>query len=185
MTDYIYSRVSTKEQNSESQLLNLRNKYPNAKIFNEIASGAKKRPILGTLINELQCGDRLIVAALDRLGRKTVEILGLIENLEKRGIILISDREGIDYSTITGRLVTQILVSIAEMERNLLSERTKAGLKAAKANGRLGGRPKVYSQKEIAKALEILGSGLTSRQVARKTGISYSYLNYLRRKFQI
>lgn len=182
MTDYIYSRVSTDEQTTAGQLAVLMGKYPTARIVSETASGAKSRPMLTKLIGELVKGDRLIVAALDRLGRRTSEVLKLIEDLERRGVVLVSEREGVDYSTPVGRLVTQILVSVAEMERAMIAERTRAGLKAAREQGRFGGRPNSYSKEQLDNALEQLKGGLTSREVSAKTGISYSYLNLLRKK---
>lgn len=182
MADYIYSRVSTEDQTTAGQVSALIAKYPLAHIVSETASGAKARPMLTKLIAELVKGDRLIVAALDRLGRRTSEVLKLIEDLERRGVVLVSEREGVDYSTPVGRLVTQILVSVAEMERAMIAERTKAGLKAAREQGRYGGRPSSYSSEQLENALELLKSGLTSREVSVKTGISYSYLNLLRKK---
>jgi DNA invertase Pin-like site-specific DNA recombinase len=137
--------------------------------------------MLTKLIGQLVNGDRLIVAALDRLGRRTSEVLRLIEDLESLGIVLISEREGVDYSTPVGRLVTQILVSVAEMERAMIAERTRAGLKAAREKGRIGGRPSSYSKDQLNAALELFSQGLTSREIAAKTGISYSYLNLLRK----
>ena len=107
MGKYIYSRVSTGGQSVDAQLVQIKQQYPDARIVSEIASGAKQRPILNSLVSELEAGDILIVAALDRLGRRTLEVLELIERLQKRNITLISIREGIDYSTITGRLVSQ------------------------------------------------------------------------------
>lgn len=182
MSDYVYSRVSTDEQTTAGQLVTLLGKYPNARIVSETASGAKSRPMLTKLIAELVKGDRLIVVALDRLGRRTSEVLKLIEDLEQRGVVLVSEREGVDYSTPVGRLVTQILVSVAEMERAMIAERTRAGLKAAREQGRIGGRPRSYSSEQLGCALELLKSGLTSRAVSAKTGISYSYLNLLRKR---
>jgi hypothetical protein len=185
MTDYIYSRVSTDEQSTAGQITSLVAKYPNARIVSETASGAKSRPILTRLIAELVAGDRLIVAALDRLGRRTSEVLRLIEGLENSGIVLVSEREGVDYSTPVGRLVTQILVSVAEMERAMIAERTRAGLRAAREQGRTGGRPRTYSKDQLNQSLVLLSQGLSSREVSSKTGISYSYLNFLRKRHSI
>lgn len=176
MTQYIYSRVSTEGQSVEPQLLPLKQRYPEARIVSEVASGGKTRPMLTTLVGTLQSGDTLIVAALDRLGRKTVEILGLIEDLKQRGVILISVREGVDYSTPAGRLVTQILVSVAELERSLIRERTKVGLAAARAKGRVGGRPSVIPEEVKSKAIQKVQSGASIKYVSSEMGISYSYL---------
>ena len=118
---YIYSRVSTGRQDTANQLAKLRELYPAATVFEETASGAKRRPILESLLQLLKEGDQLIIAALDRLGRRTSEILALIEDLERRGVVLKSLREGLDYSSISGKLVTQILAACAEMERGLIA----------------------------------------------------------------
>lgn len=180
MSQYIYSRVSTDNQTADPQILALTSKYPQAHVVSEIASGARNRPLLKALIAELKSGDQLIIYALDRLGRRTIEVLQLLETLEQKGVILISLREGVDYSTITGRLVTQILVSLAEMERGLIGERTRAGLASARAKGRIGGRPRKIDQQRISEALRLLKTQ-SSREVAEQCGISYGYLNKLRR----
>lgn len=151
MTDYIYVRVSTtRTQSTEAQETQLQQRFQDAHIITEVASGMKNRPELNKLVASLVAGDRLIVSALDRLGRKTSEVLVLIEDLDRRKITLISAREGIDYSTAMGRLVTQILVSVAEMERAMMSERTKVGLQNARNKGvRLG--PPIGSRNKLGK----------------------------------
>lgn len=170
----IYSRVSTDKQDTENQLSRLREMHPDASVVEETASGAKRRPVLEGLLASLQKGDLLIVASLDRLGRRTSEVLRLIEDLERRGVILKSIREGVDYSTIAGRLVTQILVSVAEMERGLISERTKAALAAKKAKGMKLGREPIYSLATIARAKEMRAGGALLKDIARETGMSVS-----------
>lgn len=180
--DYIYTRVSTDKQTTQNQET-LTLKYPSATLVSETASGVKHRPILQTLLQKLQPGDRLIVAALDRLGRRTTEILTLIENLTKKQITLISEREGVDYSTPMGRLVTQILVSVAELERSLISERTKAGMQLAKSNGKRIGAPKNNQRRkgkmkthapEFVARLRRLGRALPPKDVALELNISLS-----------
>ncbi len=177
---YIYSRVSTERQKAENQTLNLKAKYPDAVVFEETASGAKVRPVLETLIGHvLKPGDSLIVAALDRLGRRTSEVLALIEDLSRRGITLISVREGVDYSTITGKLVTQILCSVAEMERNLISERTRDALAAKKAQGvKLGARPKIPAE-TVARVRELRREGRKFQEIADLTGVSLGRVHTL------
>lgn len=180
---YIYSRVSTEKQQIENQLSKLRELFPNAAIVEEVGSGIKARPELAALLSRLVQGDTLIVAALDRLGRRTSEILAIIEDLERRGVILKSIREGVDYSTICGKLVTQILCSVAEMERNLISERTRLALAAKKKAGvKLGGRPK-YSPEVIDQVRELRLQGATVREVAKITGVSASRVSQLGKCF--
>ena len=176
---YIYSRVSTDKQETQNQLSSLKETFPDAAVYEEVASGAKARPVLQSLLGALQTGDVLIVAALDRLGRRTSEVLALIEDLESRGVILKSVREGVDYSTIAGRLVTQILCACAEMERRLISERTKTALEARrKAGVKLGG-PAKYSPETVQNVRNLRGQGLTVRKVAGLTGVSASRVSQL------
>lgn len=180
MTDgreFIYSRVSTDYQTTDPQTIALQRKYPYASIVSETASGAKIRPMLDTLVSQLKSGDTLIVAALDRLGRRAAEVLTLIEDLNDKGVVLKSDREGIDYSTPVGRLVTQILVSVAEMERSMIADRTRAGLAAAKAKGVKLGRPREIKQSTIDRGVSlVLDRGYSIAKAAREIGVSYPYL---------
>lgn len=176
MAFYIYSRVSTDGQSTDAQVMALTRKYPQADVVTETRSGAKARPFLAALIEQLKEGDTLIVAALDRLGRKTTEILALIEDLQRRNVNLISEREGVDYGSPTGRLVTQILVSVAEMERNLIAERTRAGLAAAREKGRQIGRKPRISTDIFENALQLVSSGMSIRTAAKASGISHTHL---------
>lgn len=175
----IYTRVSTDGQTTDNQTIALRAKYPDAGVVEETASGAKKRPKLDELLTRLQRGDELIVAALDRLGRRTSEVLMLIENLEARGIVLKSEREGLDYSTICGKLVTQILVSVAEMERNIISERTKLGLAARKAKGVKLGRTATITPEQVEQVKAMREQGYTLEKIKEATGISVSRIHQL------
>jgi len=178
---YIYSRVSTDKQDNDNQLSRLKVMHPDAAVFEETASGAKSRPILKKLLDGLEKGDILIVAALDRLGRRTSEVLLIIEDLDRRGVILRSVREGVDYSTICGKLVTQILVSIAEMERGLISERTKMALAAKRKQGIVGGRRATYSPDAVEQVKRLRAEGRSVREVARLTGMSASRVSELTR----
>ena len=126
--------------------------FPNAKVVAETASGAKQRPLLRALLADLKGGDELIIAALDRLGRRALDVLQILEDLHERSILVRSLREGVDYASPTGKLVTQILCSIAELERNVIIERTRAGLTSARAKGRTGGRPRLLDEKKAALA---------------------------------
>lgn len=179
MGQYVYARVSTSNQETDNQVINLRRLYPDATFIEEVASGAKARPELEKLVQLLQRGDELIVSSLDRLGRKTSEILTLIESLEKRGIILKSLREGLDYSTISGRLVTQILVSVSELERSLISQRTKSALAAKREKGIVGGRPRIHSDEKIQQARQLRANGRSLAAISKEVGISISRLHQI------
>ena len=175
----IYARVSTDEQATAAQAQELSRYYPDAAVVSEVKSSMKRRPILEALIASLEPGDTLVVYALDRLGRRVTEVLQLIEGLQAKGIRLVSHREGVDYSTPVGRLVTQILVSVAEMERARISERTKTGLAAAKAQGRLGGRPSKITSEQYAKCFELRAQGFTIREIGAETGLPYATVGRL------
>lgn len=178
---YIYSRVSTGKQDTANQLTRLKELYPNATVVEETASGAKSRPELQSLVLRLQKGDELLVAAMDRLGRRTSEVLALIEDLERRGIILKSLREGVDYSTVCGRLVTQILCSVAEMERGLIASRTRDALAAKRQQGIVGGRRPTYPPEVVARVRAMKTQGFTNKAIAIETGMSASRVGQLTR----
>lgn len=142
-----YARVSTQEQNLDLQLDAL-NKAGVKKIFTDKVSGAKaQKPQLEELLKYARKGDTIVVWRLDRLGRTTVQLIQFVEELQKLGVSLKSLTEPIDTSTATGTLVVQIFCVLAEHERNVLRERTRAGLNSARIRGRTGGRPKGLSPK--------------------------------------
>lgn len=137
---YGYARVSTQEQSLILQLDALHS-YGVDQVYEEKVSGKNKfKPVLDDLMAQLKSGDQLVVWKLDRLGRRTSELMILQESLEKRNISLISLTESLDTSTPIGKFAFHILCCVAEMERNIISERTRAGLNSAKAQGRIGGR---------------------------------------------
>jgi DNA invertase Pin-like site-specific DNA recombinase len=149
-----YARVSTLEQNLDLQVDALQ-KAGCEKILTDKMSGAKARPGLDEALAFLRPGDVLVVWKLDRLGRRTVKLIQLIEELKERGIGFKSLSNAIDTTTPEGMFIYRISSSFAELERDLARERTMAGLTAAKARGRLGGRPRKLKgkQAEIAAAM--------------------------------
>lgn len=148
-----YARVSTKDQNLDLQIEALQ-KAGCEKIFEEKISGStKNRPELDKMIEQFREGDELYVWRLDRLGRSLKHIIDLVLSLSEKGIIIKGLTDGVDTSTINGRLFLNLMASLAEYERELIRERTKAGLQSARARGRLGGRPKGYSKETISKLL--------------------------------
>jgi len=181
-----YARISTKDQNVDLQLDALQ-KAGCEKIFQEVVSGARaERPVLKQLLDTLRPGDVLVIWKLDRLGRSLKHLVKLINNLREQDIGLQSLNDPIDTSTPQGRLSFNLFASLAEFERDLIRERTQAGLSAARARGRNGGRPKGLSeQAEVtARAAETLyiERQLSVRQIADKLGISkttlYKYLRH-------
>ncbi|AXE21948.1 resolvase (plasmid) [Runella rosea] len=179
-----YARVSTKDQNLELQWDAL-TKAGCEMIFQEKASGIKAdRPELEKMMSQLRKGDVICIYKLDRLGRSLKNLLELVAEFEKRGVGLRSLTDSIDTTTPQGRLVLNIFASLAEFERDLIRERTKAGLEAARARGRKGGRRSGLSAEAQKKAMlaemyykeEKLGVD----EIAKTVGISkmtlYKYL---------
>ena len=182
-----YARVSTKDQHLELQLDAL-TKAGCEKIYQDIASGVRtERPALNEVINKLRAGDVLVIWKLDRLGRSLNHLIGLVNELMERQIGLQSLHDPIDTTTAQGRLSFNLFASLAEFERDLIRERTQAGLSAARARGRNGGRPKGIPQKAEATACAaetLYKEGrLTVNEISEKLGIAKSTLyTYLRHR---
>lgn len=180
-----YCRISTtlKKQKFDRQTDQLE-EYGCDKIYEEAFTGTKKsRPQLDKLFSQLRKGDKLIITDLTRLGRNTKDLIVLAEELDKLGIELISLKENIDTTTPTGRLLFQIMATLAEFERNCIVERTVQGLTSARARGRVGGRPKKNKDK-VQDALKLYDTtGLTICKITEMTGISKSSLyKYLKER---
>ncbi|MCY6485412.1 recombinase family protein [Clostridium aestuarii] len=147
-----YARVSTQDQNLELQKDALE-KAECKKIFTDIASGAKtERKGLEEALAYLREGDILVVWKLDRLGRSLKHLIEVVNDLSEKNIGFQSLQEKIDTTTSGGKLIFHIFASLAEFERDIIRERTNAGLEAARARGRVGGRPKVMDSKKISMA---------------------------------
>jgi DNA invertase Pin-like site-specific DNA recombinase len=181
-----YARVSTKDQNLESQLDHL-TKAECELIFQEKVSGTKKeRPELEKMFTQLRKGDVVYIYKLDRLGRSMKHLLEMVAELEKREVGLISLSDSINTTTPQGRLVLNLFASLAEFERDLIRERTKAGLESARARGRKGGRRKGLT-KEAQQAAMLAEmyyneNKLGVNEIAKRLHISkmtlYSYLRH-------
>lgn len=142
-----YARVSKNEQNLDLQTDALKN-IGIEKIYLDKVSGIKsEKPQLNELLNFMRKGDTLTVWRLDRIGRTTVGLIQFVTELNEKGIYFKSISENIDTSSASGKLIFQIFCVLAEHERNVLIERTHAGLKSARARGKNGGRPKGLSEK--------------------------------------
>ena len=150
-----YARVSTLDQNLDAQMDALR-AAGCTRIFADTASGKNtQRPELNNMLDFLRAGDVVTVYKLDRLGRNLKDLLALVETLKQRDIQFKSLNDPIDTTTPAGALTLQIFGALAEYERNLIRERTQAGLKAARARGRKGGRPKKLTDAKI-KAIALM-----------------------------
>lgn len=149
---YGYARVSTKDQLLDLQIDALE-KYGCDKIYFEIAKGARAdRPEWLSLLSKISSGDTLIVWKLDRMGRSLHHLIKVVNDLLDRNIGIISLNDPIDTTTAQGKLMFNIFASLAEFEKDLIRERTMAGLKSARARGRMGGRPKGLPKNAIKKA---------------------------------
>lgn len=179
--DIGYIRTSKKEQNPELQRRELE-AFGCARIYAEAISSRKAdRPQLRAALDYLREGDRLVVWKLDRLGRSLQELIELVNGLGDRGVEFVSLRESLDTTTPGGKLVFHVFGSVAEFERDLIRERTMAGLEAARARGRKGGRKRALDGKQVALARRMMADRETSAgEVASALGVSkptlYRYL---------
>jgi DNA invertase Pin-like site-specific DNA recombinase len=176
-----YARVSTLEQNLHLQVDALKKVGCEKIITDEISGSVADRKGLARLQEELRTGDTLIVWRLDRLGRSLKHLVEWINNLKIRGIGFHSLHESINTDTATGQLTFHIFAALAEFERNLIKERTKAGLAASRARGRLGGRPKRLSLNKRQLVLKLYqDKDHTVQEICTMMGISkptlYQYI---------
>jgi DNA invertase Pin-like site-specific DNA recombinase len=172
-----YARVSTQEQNPALQLDALQ-QAGCEKIFTEKASGAQReRPELKAALDYIRPGDALVVWKLDRLARSIRQLIDTIESLEARGIGFRSLTEAIDTTTPGGKLIFHIFGALAEFERSIIRERTKAGLASARARGKLGGRPRAWNETDVAAAKALLRDpNITVEQAAKRLSVAPSTL---------
>lgn len=172
-----YARVSTQDQDPALQLDALK-AAGCEKLFTEKASGAQReRPQLQAAIDYMREGDTLVIWKLDRLARSLKQLIETVESLAARGIGLRSLTEAIDTTTSGGKLIFHIFGALAEFERGVIRERTRAGLEAARARGRTGGRPPALSIDDLAAAKALLRDpDITVEQVARRLGVVPSTL---------
>jgi DNA invertase Pin-like site-specific DNA recombinase len=168
-----YARVSTQDQKPELQLDALA-LAGCEKVFTEKASGAQReRSQLQAAIDYMRAGDTLVVWKLDRLARSMKQLIETVEGLEGRGIGFRSLTEAIDTTTAGGKLVFHVFGALAEFERSIIRERTRAGLDAARARGRTGGRPRKLTEGDLKAARAMLmDSSITVEEVARQLRVS-------------
>ena len=171
-----YARVSTEQQNLDRQL-DMLTQYGVDYIFNEKMTGTKRdRPELNKLLDRLMAGDTVVVESLSRLGRSTKDLIELVELFEKKQVHLVSLKEQIDTSTPAGKLLFTLMSAIAQFERDVIAERTREGLNAARARGRIGGRPRTNEQK-VRQAVKLYQTGQYSvREIEELTGVKKSTL---------
>ncbi|OSG97478.1 DNA invertase [Bifidobacterium adolescentis] len=172
---YGYARVSTNDQTTNLQKDALE-KAGCDRIFTEVASGAKAhRPELDHMLDLLREGDTVVVWKLDRLGRSMQNLVDLMTTFDERGVQFRSLTESIDTNTPGGTLVFNIFGSLAQFERDLIRERTRAGLEAARARGRKGGRPAKLDEKQVREVRRLYESRtVTVDQIATMMGVGRS-----------
>lgn len=169
-----YCRISTDMQNMGGQIDALK-AAGCGKIFTEVASGAKRdRPVLAEALDYLRAdaGDTLVVYKLDRVARSLPHLIEIMDQFKANGIEFQSVTEAIDTNTPGGRLLFHVVAAIAEFERDLIRERTQAGLRAARAKGRIGGRPRRMTEDKINAVRELLASGTPVKDAASAVGVS-------------
>lgn len=184
-----YARVSSTNQNIDLQI-NALNKYGVDKIYMEKQSAVKYRPELDNLLDYVRAGDTVVVWKLDRIARSLKHLIDIVEKLKAKDVNFVSITESIDTTTSLGKFFLQINGSFAELERNLIIERTKAGLQAAREKGNIGGRkpglsPEAIKKAKAAKKLYLdSDSNYTVDEICSTLNIGskatlYRYLKYL------
>jgi DNA invertase Pin-like site-specific DNA recombinase len=167
-----YARVSTQDQNLELQRKALLDAGCE-KIFDDKVSGSRsERPGLAQALGMLRDGDTLVVWKLDRLGRSVKHLVDLVGELDGLGVHFKSLTDSIDTSTASGRFFFHVMASLAEMERELAVERTRAGLEVARSLGRVGGRKRKMTDSKLESARKLLAGGVPVKDVAKNLGVS-------------
>ncbi|WP_394252846.1 recombinase family protein [Arthrobacter pityocampae] len=167
-----YARVSTRDQNLDLQRDALRAAGCD-RVYEDTISGTKtKRPGLAQALDQLRDGDTLMVWKLDRLGRSVKDLLDFAGSLNDRGIGFVSLTDSIDTTTASGRFFFNVMALLAQMERELMIERTQAGLQAAREQGRVGGRKRIMTDSKIRAARKLLSQGIPPKEVATSLGVS-------------
>lgn len=176
-----YARVSTNEQNLDLQQDALKKSGCKKIFIDKVSSMAAARPGIDEALSYLREGDALVVWRLDRLGRSLKHLIEMVGNLDEKKIGFHSIQESIDTTNSGGKLIFHMFGALAEFERHLIQERTKAGLEAARARGRKGGRPKALNKKEREMAVRLYNEkNNTIKEICQLLKISkptlYSYL---------
>lgn len=167
-----YARVSRDDQNLDLQIQALA-QAGCERVFSEKVSGAQSdRPALQEALSQLRDGDAFVVWKLDRLGRGVKGLVDLVTDLEVRRVHFQSLTDQIDTSTPAGRFFFHVMASLAQMERELIAERTRAGLEAARRLGRVGGRKRRMTESKVESARQLLVSGMLPKDVAKNLGVS-------------
>jgi putative DNA-invertase from lambdoid prophage Rac len=187
--NFIYARVSTTDQNTENQIREIEaagfavNKR---RIVTESISGsvtATERPQFAKLLDRLEPGDVLIVTKLDRLGRNAMDVRSTVDRLATEGVrVHCLALGGVDLTSAAGKMTMGVLIAVAEFERDLLIERTHAGIARARAESKVMGRPSALTNAQQAQALQRLAAGESVSRLARDYGTTRQSIMRLRNK---
>ena len=176
MSVIAYTRVSTDDQTCENQRRAIEARYNVTKLFSDDgvsgAIAASQRPAMASLLAYVREGDTVVVAAIDRLGRDTIDVLTTVEALKKKGVSVVSMREGFDLATDAGKLMLTMLAAVAELERANMKARQLAGLARARAEGRNLGRRKAIDDSAVAAWRESQTPKASIKATAGHFGIS-------------
>ena len=171
-----YARVSTHDQNIDLQKDALQQAGCEKTFVDEVSGAASARPGLQQAMDQLREGDVLVVWRLDRLGRSLRNLIELVRQLDEKRVGFQSIQESMDTSTSGGKLIFHVFGALAEFERNLIRDRTNAGLAAARARGRTGGRPKKLDDDQRELVLILYNEGTSIRDILKTVKISKSTL---------
>ena len=171
-----YARVSTEQQNLDRQIDAL-TRYGVDTVYMEKMTGTKRERLeLNKMLERMTQGDTVVIESLSRLGRSTKDLIELTELFQSKGVHLVSLKESIDTSTSTGKLLFTLMSAIAQFERDCIADRTREGLKAARARGRKGGRPKANPE-AVKKAVKLYGTRQYSiQEIEELTGVKKATL---------
>lgn len=171
-----YARVSTEQQNLDRQI-DLLKAHGVDQIYTEKMTGTRRdRPELNKMLERMTAGDTVVIESLSRLGRSTKDLIELVDLFDKEQVHLVSLKEQIDTATPSGKLLFTLMSAIAQFERDVIAERTMEGLKAARARGRHGGRPKADPHK-VAQAVKLYQSGQHGiAEITELTGVKKATL---------
>ena len=184
---YGYTRVSTQGQKTDSQRAEILKRYPSIPVLEDIGvsgmTAPLERPMFSALIKTLQKGDQVVVYGIDRLGRSAREVLETVELMAGMGVSIISIREGFDAATPAGKMMLTMLSAVAEMERSLFLERSRAGIEEARKNGKVFGRPAALDEQKLAVLLKRYQEGVKTSRIAADLGVSQSTVNRAVKKY--
>lgn len=172
---YGYARVSAADQNLETQLIELKNFGVNELIHEKVSGVKKQKEKLDDLLSKLKPGDTLVVTRMDRLGRNTVQLLQLVEELTEKDIYFVVINLGIDTRTPTGKFILTVMAAFSELDRTMIKEKQAAGIRVAKSKGLYKGRVKTYHSKHkgMQHAIELRQTtDKTVNEICDITGVS-------------